>query len=90
MAAEKIDDATAVNLGTMERIWVIDAALIILDYFRHEADIQLLPDKPVGPPNRVADHSLAAEILGWRPSVLFRNGLIQTMEWSKRELIDRA
>ena len=32
LAAEKIDDGTAVNLGTMERVRVIDAVKMVLEY----------------------------------------------------------
>jgi nucleoside-diphosphate-sugar epimerase len=42
LAAEKIDDATAVNLGTMERIRVIDAVHEILQTFKRKPKIELL------------------------------------------------
>src|SRR5690606_25513445 len=53
-AAEVIDDGTAVNLGTMERTRVIDAVREVLRYTGHEAEIQLRPEMPTGPMNRVA------------------------------------
>ena len=81
LAAEKIDDGTAVNLGTMERILVIDAANEVLRYTGHQADIQLRLDMPTGPLNRVADNSLAKKFLGWEPEVPFIKGLHQTIDW---------
>src|SRR5947209_9486499 len=75
LAAEKIDDGTAVNLGTMERIRVIDAVEEVLRYTGHRATIQLQPDMPTGPMNRVANSSLAKKLLGWEPQVKFLNGL---------------
>lgn len=81
LAAEKIDDGTSVNLGTMERIKVIDAALEILRYTRHKADIKLLPHMPTGPVNRVASNLLAKRILGWQPKVKFIDGLHKTIDW---------
>lgn len=81
LAAEKIDDATAVNLGTMERIKVIDAAKEILRYTGHDAKIQLRPDMPTGPLNRVADNRLAKQLLGWEPQVPFWEGLHRTIDW---------
>ena len=59
LAAEKIDDGTAVNLGTMERIRVIDAAKMVLEFSGQKADIRFRPDMPTGPVNRVADNALA-------------------------------
>src|SRR3989344_1500181 len=65
LAAEKIDDGTAVNLGTMERIRVLDAAKEILRRTGHTAPIQTAPNMPTGPLNRVADNQLAKRLLGW-------------------------
>lgn len=81
LAAEKIDDGTAVNLGTMERVRVIDAVKMVLEYTGHQAEIVFRPDMPTGPLNRVADNSLAKKLLGWEPQVPFREGLKRTIDW---------
>jgi nucleoside-diphosphate-sugar epimerase len=80
LAAERIDDGTAVNLGTMERVQVIDAAEMVLEYTGHQAENGLLPDMPTGPLNRVADNSLAKELIGWQPQVGFKEGLQRTID----------
>ena len=80
-AAERIDDGTAVNLGTMERTRVIDAVREVLAYTGHKAEIRFLLDKPVGPMNRVADNTLSKKLLGWEPQVKFVDGLHQTIDW---------
>lgn len=80
-AAEVIDDGTAVNLGTMERIRVIDAVREVLRYTGHKAEIELHPEMPTGPMNRVADNSLAKRLLGWEPQVKFVDGLHRTIDW---------
>ena len=81
VAAEHIDDGTPVNLGTMERIRVIDAVREVLRYSGHKADILLRPEMPTGPLNRVADHSRAKALLGWEPKWAFFDGLHETMDW---------
>ena len=81
LAAEKIDDGRAVNLGTMERIRVLDAAKEVLRYTGHQAEIRLEADKPTGPLNRVADNFLAKKLLGWEPQVKFIDGLRRTIDW---------
>lgn len=81
LAAEKIDDGTAVNLGTMERVRVLDAAKQVLDYTNHHPKIKLRPDMPTGPLNRVADNSLARKLLGWSAQVKFADGLRRTIDW---------
>lgn len=85
LAAERIDDGTAVNLGTTERTRVIDAAREVLRYTGHVADIELHPEMPTGPLNRVADNSLAKKLLGWEPQVTFTDGLQRTIDWYFRE-----
>jgi nucleoside-diphosphate-sugar epimerase len=81
LAGEKIDDGTAVNLGTMERIRVLDAANMVLEFTGQKAEIKLLPNMPTGPLNRVADNSLAKKLLGWEPQFPFRDGLHRTIDW---------
>jgi len=81
LAAEQIKDGTAVNLGTEERIRVIDAVREILAHTGHKARIKLRPDMPTGPLNRVASNRLAGELLGWKPQLGFIEGLHRTIEW---------
>lgn len=81
LAAEKINNGTAINLGTMERVRVIEAAQLALECAGKKADFKFLRNMPTGPANRVADNSLAKKLLGWEPEVSFREGLRKTMEW---------
>ena len=81
LAAERIDDGTAVNLGTMERVRVMDAVHMVLEYTKHHPAIVLRPEMPTGPMNRVADNRLARRLLDWEPKVTFRDGLRRTIDW---------
>ncbi len=81
LAAEKIDDGTAINLGTTERTRVIDAVNEVLRYTKRKAQIKLRPDMPTGPLNRVASNDLARTLLGWAPEVKFMDGLHRTIDW---------
>jgi nucleoside-diphosphate-sugar epimerase len=80
-AAERIEDGTAVNLGTMERVRVLDAVDMVIGLAGYDPEIVTQPDKPTGPYNRVADNSLAKRLLDWEPEVLFQEGLRRTWEW---------
>jgi len=80
-AAEVIDDGTAVNLGTTERTRVLDAVQEVLRYTGHKAAIELHPEMPTGPMNRVADNSLAKGLLDWEPQIKFMDGLRSTIDW---------
>jgi nucleoside-diphosphate-sugar epimerase len=80
-AAERIEDGTAVNLGTMERTSVMQAARMILERCEHDATIEPDPTKPTGPYNRVADNSMAKRLLDWEPEVSFSDGLDRSIRW---------
>ena len=81
LAGEKINDGTAINLGTMERITVLECAKMVCDFTKHKAEVKKRPDMPTGPLNRVADNALAKRLLGWEPKVPFREGLKRTIDW---------
>ena len=81
LAAEKVDDGSGINLGTMERIRVLDAVHEIANKFNYRPKIELHPEMPTGPLNRVADNGLAKKLLGWEPKVMFKEGLRRTIEW---------
>ena len=81
LAAERIDDGTAINLGTMERTKVADAVKEVLRYTGNRAKMEFCPDMPTGPLNRVADNSLAKKLLDWEPEVKFVEGLHKTIDW---------
>jgi nucleoside-diphosphate-sugar epimerase len=80
-ASERIEDGTAINLGTMERVRVIDAVHQVIELAGYSPQIELQLDKPTGPMNRVAEHSLAKQLLEWEPETLFSDGLRKTYEW---------
>ena len=80
-AAERIDDGTAVNIGTTERTSVVECARQVTTYMNHPAAFVFDPSKPTGPYNRVADDTLCRKLLGWAPQVRFADGLRSTIDW---------
>ena len=80
-AAEVIEDGTPVNLGTMERTSVLDAAREVMNYTGYKTTFEFHPEMPTGPMNRVAENSLAKKLLGWGPQMKFVDGLHRTIDW---------
>jgi nucleoside-diphosphate-sugar epimerase len=80
LAAEKIGAATAINLGTQERITVNEAVRKIFQYFPKKK-IKYFKNMPVGPVNRVASNKLARYLLDWESKVNFDKGLDLTIRW---------
>ena len=73
-AAERIDDGSAVNIGTTERTRVIDCAREVVRYMGKDVEFVCDPSKPTGPYNRVSDDARCRRLLGWAPTVRFRRG----------------
>ncbi len=80
-AADRIDDGSAVNIGTMERTRVVDCAAEVLSYMNVDAEFVFDTTKPTGPYNRVSDLTKCRDLLGWEPQVDFKTGLRSTIDW---------
>ena len=81
-AAVRIEDASAVNLGTAEHVKIIDAARMIFEVMGWEpAELDFQLDKPVGVFSRAADQTRTRELLGWMPEVDFATGVRRTIAW---------
>jgi len=84
-AIERIDDASAVNVGTAEHIKIIDLAHKIFDEMKFTPkSIHFDTSKPVGVYSRSADLTRAQTLLDWQPSVSVREGLRRTIAWYKQ------
>mgnify|MGYP000036803688 FL=1 len=84
LAAEKITDATPVNLGWDKRYKIRDVAKMILEITGHEPkEIVFDRSKPEGPFSRALDITRAKQLLGWEPKVDLYDGLLKTVEWHK-------
>ena len=80
-AAERIEDGSAINIGTMERTKVVECALAVLSYMGKNIELKFDPSKPTGPYNRVCDLTRCRAMLGWEPQVKFLDGLHSTIDW---------
>jgi nucleoside-diphosphate-sugar epimerase len=88
MAAEKIQDATPVNLGWDKRYRIKDVVSLILQLAKHKpAKILFDTNKPEGPFSRALDVSRAKKIMGWKPKIDLKDGLLKTIEWTQKKKI---
>lgn len=82
LAAERVTDCSAINLGTTEHIKIREAAEMIFDYIGFRPNkLQFDLDKPVGVYSRAADLSRTRELLNWEPKTGFSTGLKRTIDW---------
>ena len=82
LAAERISDCRAINIGTDEIVKIVDAVNIVCDIVGHRPGHFLCDTaKPEGVYARAASVALQEDLLGWRPKVAFRDGIEKTIEW---------
>jgi nucleoside-diphosphate-sugar epimerase len=92
-SAERIEDASPVNIGTAEHIKIIDLAkLIFAEMGFTPVRLNFDMSKPVGVYSRAADLTRARTSLEWEPSVSIGEGLKRTIAWyvANRKLEDVA
>jgi len=84
LAAEKIQNATPVNLGWSEKYKIKYVSSMILELADHRPKKVLYDaSKPEGPKSRSLDVSRAKQLLGWEPKVNIADGLRRTVEWAR-------
>jgi UDP-glucose 4-epimerase len=81
-AAERVEGAKAINIGTAEHIKVIDAARKVFAALRFTPkSIAFDTTKPVGVFSRAADLTRTRALLDWEPSTSLEDGLTRTIAW---------
>jgi UDP-glucose 4-epimerase len=86
LAAEKIADGTAINLGWDKRYKIREVVDLILKISNHKPKtLSFDRTKPEGPFSRALDVSLAKTLLGWQPRVDLRQGLEWTINWMNQQ-----
>ena len=82
LAAQKIQDATPINLGWDKRYKIKDVAHMILKLSKHKPKNLIFdPTKPVGPFSRALDITRSKQMIGWTPRIDLEDGIRRTIEW---------
>jgi dTDP-glucose 4,6-dehydratase len=88
LAFAATDHPGPVNLGNPEELTVLEIARDVLRAVGSDSTIEHV-DLPVDDPKvRRPDTTLAEELLGWRPSVPWADGLERTVEWFRQARLD--
>ena len=75
-----------INVGTGEDVTIKELAETISDIVGYERDINWDFTKPNGTPRKVLNVD-KIKSLGWKPQVELRQGITQTYEWYKKNLL---
>ncbi|MBN2432795.1 MAG: NAD-dependent epimerase/dehydratase family protein [Acidobacteria bacterium] len=83
LAAEHIEDGTAVNVGTDEfiRLNRVAGEIFTAMNWRPPAEILYRADKPLGVRHRALDGTFARRTTGWVPQVSLTEGIRRTVAW---------
>lgn len=83
-ATERIDDCSAINIGTSEITKIKDAVIEVCRYLNFEPrEFFFDSTKPEGVSARAASTKLQKEKLLWEPSISFTEGIAKTIDWYK-------
>jgi nucleoside-diphosphate-sugar epimerase len=87
LAAERVTDCRAVNIGTDEITKIADAARTVCDIVGHRPSKFFFDtSKPEGVHARAASVENQKAWLGWSPRTSFRDGIRKTIEWYRGDV----
>jgi GDP-L-fucose synthase len=70
-----------INIGTGQEIKIKDLVKEIAEQMNYGGEILFDPSKPDGQPRRCLDTTKAEELIGFKASTNFKNGLMNTIKW---------
>jgi GDP-L-fucose synthase len=85
LAAERLDDATPVNLGSGKEISIRDLAELIARLTGFQGRLVWDASKPDGQPRRCLNITRARERLGFAAATSLEDGLMKTIQWYEKQ-----
>ena len=82
----KIDDASAVNLGSGLLTSFLDLARLMVRLEGYEATVNGTDNRPVGVANRVGAPQRAKVLLGWSPTISVADGMARVLQHARSRL----
>jgi nucleoside-diphosphate-sugar epimerase len=77
-----------VNIGNPDEYTVVDLARIVLDTTAADSSLEYAPLPINDPSRRRPDIELAQRILGWRPEISLREGVLRTVDWFRGSIAE--
>ena len=81
LATSENGNGKTVNLGNSDEFTILETAQILQEVSGTKCELQFLPLPKDDPTRRRPDISYAKELLGWEPTLKFRDGLKLTLEF---------
>ncbi|MCI0481494.1 MAG: GDP-L-fucose synthase [Candidatus Dadabacteria bacterium] len=87
MAAERYEKSGPVNLGSGEEIMIGELVYMIKELVGYEGEVEWDTSRPDGQPRRKLDVSKAKEEFGFESEISLMEGLVETIEWYKKNIL---
>lgn len=87
MAAERYEKSGPVNLGSGEEIMIGELVYMIKELVGYEGEVEWDTSRPDGQPRRKLDVSKAKEEFGFESEITLMEGLVETIEWYKKNIL---
>lgn len=87
MAAERYEKSGPVNLGSGEEIMIGELVYMIKELVGYEGEVEWDTSRPDGQPRRKLDVSKAKEEFGFEAEITLMEGLVETIEWYKKNIL---
>jgi len=81
--AEKVA-GRVMNVATGVRVTLNEVVEVLREITGYDGPVAYAPERAGDIKHSLADVSLAEELLGYRPKVDFRAGLVRTVEWYRK------
>jgi GDP-L-fucose synthase len=81
LAAELVDEPVPINLGADHEVTIRETVETIASLTGFDGELRWDPSKPDGQPRRRVDAHRAADLLGWKASTPFEDGMRRTIDW---------
>ena len=86
---DRYSDAMIMNVGAGQDIAIAELAALVAEVVGYRGDMQWDRAKPDGMPRKLMDSSRIAA-LGWKPRILFREGLRDAYGWYRSHVGERS
>lgn len=87
LAAERYEKSGPVNLGSGEEIMIGELVYMIKELVGYEGEVEWDASRPDGQPRRKLDVSKAKEEFGFESEISLMEGLVETIEWYRKNII---
>ncbi|MGH7851735.1 MAG: GDP-L-fucose synthase family protein [Thermodesulfobacteriota bacterium] len=87
LAAERYEKSGPVNLGSGEEIRIGELVYMIRELVGYEGEVEWDASRPDGQPRRKLDVSKAKEEFGFESEISLMEGLVETIEWYRKNIL---